>query len=380
VVDPSLPAPAAWTTGEIVSAAVLRADVSDAVQLLIAQRPMFIGTQTTTAQSLTSGTGAAVTLDTELYDNWDGHLVTVDPAGYYPNFAGWYLCEGNAPLNYAGTTGQMSAGIGGVQNGGGLTAFYGQRIPNNAEKANPFTVKLMEIVNVGGGAGTGDYISLYAWESAGTEPLNNATIWPYLKVRWVAALSGTSGLSTPTNDAWVAPTSYVTSAFVNKNITNTINFLIYPPVMEYTLAGSASLASQSSVPATGTAIGCDTVTVDNYTAYSTSAKKWTAPVSGIYYCYAAVCMTMGSGGQACAAGLTVTSSNYFSGSTGTIWGGCQATTASSVQVAAARRRLRLNAGDTVGLAGFQHDSGGAAATVEPSSSWSPRLIIVWECA
>jgi hypothetical protein len=45
-----------------------------------------------------------------------------------------------------------------------------------------------------------------------------------------------------------------------------------------------------------------------------------------------------------------------------------------------RRRLRLNAGDTIALAGFQRDSGGNAVPVNGSGAWMPRLITVWEAS
>jgi hypothetical protein len=387
VTMPSLPNTTSWTPGEYVYAPLLRNQVSNAVAFLT-QPPMFIGLQTTTGQSLTSGTGAAVTIDTELYDNWGGHLTTTDAYGYFGMVKGWYLAEASVPLNYSGTTGRESAGIGGAANGVTITA-YGQRLNNTTNGACATVAKLMNMVNVGvPQSGGNDYVQALAIQDSGTaQTLQNTvgpptTVCPFLKVKWVCALTGTASLIVPTNDTWVSPTSYVTSAFLNKNIQNTINFLIYPPVTEYTYqAGTATLASQATLPTTtGTTVHLDTKTVDTYSAYSTTTNTWTAPVAGVYYAYGQVAVLAGAGGQAMSAGLTVTSSNYFSGTTNTIWGGTQNISASTSAAAVVRRKLRLNAGDTVALAGFQHDTGSAAATIEGNNAWSTRLIMIWQTA
>lgn len=182
----------------------------------------------------------------------------------------------------------------------------------------------------------------------------------------------------------------VSAAFMNKNVRDAVNFLINPPVMEYQYnAGTATLASQSVVPSPpggpGTTIGLGTKVVDNYSAFNNTSNTWTAPAAGLYYCYGQVALQQGAGGTAVslAAGLTVTSANYNSGTAVTIWGGTQDAyaAASFVNCAIVRRRLRLNAGDTVQLAGFQNDSATAAATIQgTATNWTSRLITVWQAA
>lgn len=382
--QPTQPLMFQWDPGDLILAPMLRGQVSNSVAYL-SQPPMFIGAQTTTGQTATSGTGAAVTLDTEFQDNWNGHLTTTNAANYYGQVTGYYLCESVVSFAYTGTTGTTSAGFAGVSGGGSLTNYWGQRVNNCAPAATAISVKLFAMVDTGLlGA---DYISCEAYQSSGaTQTLNNNVTlpsqgYPSLKCKWVASLAaqGHAPLPVPVNASWPVPPSYVTSAFLNTNIEETVQFLCYPPICEYAYnGGTTNLASQTTLPtATGTAITLGGEYVDNYSAYS--GNTWTAPVAGLYYCYGQVGITTAAGGQAMAAGLTVTSSNYFSGTATTIWGGCQATAASTNYAAVVRRKLRLNAGDTIVLAGFQHDSAAANATITVST-WGTRLITVWQAA
>jgi hypothetical protein len=382
-----LPVTTTWASEEIVPAPVLRAQVSDAVALLAA-RPMFIGQQTATGQSITASSTTAISLDTEQADNYSMHRISTDATQVFCQFPGWYLCEATVPLNYTGGTGTLSALIGGVQNGGPLAYYGGMRTPSNSGHITVATAaKLMQLVSTG--FGTGDYVSAAVFQNntgSSAETLNNNPAKaPYLMARWVSALSGTQPLIVPANDAWPSPPAVLGHVFMNKNVRDTINYLIYPPIGEWVQSAAQNLASQSSVPATGTTIGLGSVAlnpavVDNYGAYSQAANVWTAPVAGVFYCYGQVGLTTGSNTVSMGAGLTVNSSNYNSGSTFTIWGGTMATAASLPQMANVRRRLRLNAGDTISLAGFQKDSGAASNALNTTGAWLSRLIICWECA
>lgn len=382
---PTLPDPITWNT-ILITAPQLRADVSDAVTLL-ADPPMFVAAQQTTGQTLTTATGTAVVLDTEYYDNWKGHLVALadNPDTYFAQFAGWYLCEGSVPLNYSGATGSVSCGFGAVQNGGAFNHWYGQRLNNNDTFNCAVAAKLLKMVDLV----DQDYIQLYGYQDTGSNQTLENTVtspqnaWPYLQAKWVCALSGTAPLPVPANASWPVPPTDITSSFLNANIRDTVNFLIYPPTMEAVYnAGTATLASQLSLPSTtGTAIDLDAKTFDNYNAMNLTTNKWTAPVAGVYYCYGQLGIETGANSAALAAGLTVTSSNYFSGTTNTIWGGAQSAEQSVGGCAnVVRRRLRLNAGDTIQLAGWQRDTGSAAATINGGSLWSTRLITVWQAA
>jgi hypothetical protein len=374
---PYLPVPHTWATNEVIRAWRLRADVSGAIQLL-SRPPAYAGQQTFTGQSPSAGTIAAVDLDTDFYDNYLGHSASSHTTQYYCRFPGWYLCEGSVPYMTAGTS-YDAALIGGVQNGGSLTWYYGSVVlTSSTETAAPAVSKLMKLEVTGGVGGTGDYVSLGA-ENGIPQTLSNSPNSPLLTTRWVSALSGTNGLAVPANPAWPVPPSYVTSAFMNTNVRNVIEFLIYPPIMEAYRNATGSLASQASMPATGTATLCDTITVDNYSAFNTSSGVWTAPVSGLYYAAGTVGVLSNTNANGLSAGLTVTSSNYNSGTTFTIWGGC-ITPVPAAQGAGAmcRRHLRLNAGDTIALASFQNSASSSAMTYQGGASSTPRLLVIWE--
>ena len=364
---PVLPSPATWSAG-VIPAPLLRANVSDAVALL-SSPPMFIGSQTTTAQSIPSSTITSVQLDTELYDNWTGHQIANLPSRYYANLAGWYLVQGSVPLNYSGGGNTLSATIG------------GQRVGNNASAVTGATVAgLLKMTNVGT-FGDGDYIHLGVYQGTGSNRSlqNGASKSPYLSVRWVCASSGTQPLPVPASPSWPVPPDYITSAFLNANVRDAIRFLIFPPIMEYHYATfTTSLASATSAPAVGISLSLGLRIVDNYSAYS--GNTWTAPVAGTYFCYGQCGINANSTGVSLGAGLTVTSANYNAGSPFTIWGGTQAVVPSTTNSANVSRRLRLNAADTINLAGFQRDSAGSSASLDASDEWVSRLVTVWECA
>jgi hypothetical protein len=381
---PSLPVATTWSSEELVLAPALRAQVSDAVALLAA-RPMFIGEQTVANQIIPDSTTTTITLDTELYDNFSGHQIDTDPSRYYGMLTGYYLCEATVPLVNTGSppAGTLSAQIGGVQGGGPQIWFGGMRTPNNNGHATTATAAKLMTVAIPG-YGSGDFMQAAVYQSSGSPAAltNSATKFPYMSARWVGALTGSEPLPVPANPSWPSPPTVLGHAFMNANVRDTINFLIYPPVFEAQQEASQNLASQSAVPGTGTtiAMGSNSTAVDTYGAWDTGNSTWTAPVSGLYYAYGQVALTTAAGAVSMAAGLTVNSSNYNSGSTYTIWGGTMATNASTVSVNNVRRRLRLNAGDTIRLAGFQKDSSAASNALNTSGSWLSRIIIVFEAA
>ena len=378
-----IPTPSTWRSGPVL-APQLRGDVSEAVAFL-GRRPLFIGAQTTSTQSISNAADTVVALDTEVADTTGGHQIAANQGTWYGMTPGWYVAEAICPLNYTGGSGNLSVGVGGNQGGGSFGIFYGMSLP----MASGFIpqclgARLMQMVSTGVyGGGSNDYIRLYVNQNSGSSQnlLNGTGRYPQLYVRWACANSGTIGLPVPAPAAWPVPPAYVTSAFLNAQVRDVVRFLVYPPVTEWSYTGAGqNLASQNVVPSTGNTVNLDTMTVDNYGAFSNAANTWTAPVSGIYWLYGQVSLSAQPTSVAVAAGLTVNSANYNSGSTVTLWGGAFAAGTVNINSAIARRRLRLDGGDTVRLAGWQRDSGGNTAPVLGSGMWTSKLIAVWEAA
>ena len=386
---PVLPDLYTWAEDEIIPAPYLRASVAAAAQLLSAP-PIFIGSQQASDQSIPSASNTALTIDTDTWDSAAGHSPITDAGRYYCRFPGYYLAETTVPLNCdTGPGNHVSALTGFSSAGGAVTWWGGGLIPNaqtGGEYAMPTASKLLQLVNAGpAGSASADYITPGAYQDSGSAQSTAITtsVWPQFQVTWVAALAGTAGLAVPANPAWPVPPDYITSAFMNTNVTGAIAFLIYPPLMEACYAaGTATLASSDSLATVGTTLPLDTVVYDTYSAFDTTTYTWTAPAAGTYYTYGQMGFAGNTTSAVMAAGLTVTSANYNGGSPVTLWEGSKAAAPAAISdCATVRRRLRLNAGDTVALAGMQHDTGGNAVTLQGSgNAWVNRLITIWRSA
>lgn len=342
-----------------------------------------VGTATS-IQFIPSGTvPTALNIDTTVTDPWAGHLTTSNLPIYYAILPGYYLCEMQAPLNYTGGSGNVAVAIQGQEGSGPLTTYCGQSMPNSGTSsryAQPSVAKLLAFSVAGSyGAPANNYVQGALYQTSGTQQtcLITSTRYPQLQVQWVSDLTGTSGLQVPDNDAWPEPPLPVTSVFTNKNVRDTILFLSYPPLAEMYLAGSQTLASQTSLPSPGSAVSLDTAYIDTYSAFNATTHTWTAPVPGTYWCYGQAPVTGGSGAVSVDCGLNVTSANYNGGTVFTVWGGAQvaSTSSSEVNCANVRRLLRLNAGDTLQLAAYQ--DGATTPLLQAGGEWQCRLITIW---
>jgi hypothetical protein len=341
------------------------------------------------ALQLTSNAAhTAIGLDTTVTDLWDSHLPGPAGAYIYGMLPGYYLAEVTAPFTYTGFGPSAGAGVMAQQGSSAVQVFGGQQIPFPAasgQVAQPQAAKLLQFTQAGVYRGAGNnWAAGTAWQdTGGPVPLDiTPGRCPAVTLTWVSALTGNPGLPVPDNDAWPAPPDYPSATWVNKNVRDTIGFLTFAPVFEAAYsAGTQSLAAQSSLPGTGTTVQLDTVTADTRSAWNPATFTWTAPVPGVYYCYAQSATAAALTSTAAAAGLTVTSANYNSGTQFTIWGAPQLAAAvpGAVNSAVTARRLRLNAGDTIKLAAFQSDSASQAAVIQ-GGTWQPRLITVWQAA
>jgi hypothetical protein len=370
---PAVPSPATWAPGPILAGA-LRADAANAISFLSGP-PLFMG-YCSTAPSIPTGSSTGVALNAEAFDTWGGHIPP--STFYYCQAPGWYLAGAFAQFAYSGTTQHnftcsIVSEIGGVN-----TLLTGEQSGNSTAGQFPAltAVELVPLTLL-----NSDHVQLQCRQDTGSAVLLGGNNW--LSARWVGALSGTAGLPVPANPAWPAPPSYVTSSFLNANIRDTIRFLSYPPMFRGYYAGSGSTLASQTFPA-GSVIHLDTITtkagtggqaVDSYSGWNAANNWWVAPVAGLYSCYAQVALANSSSSYQLHCGFSVNGTMQWAK------GSYQGITSTTFpRSAVAVRKLRLNAGDTVALAGSQNCGSSLAVTGSSVSGCFSKMIILWESA
>ena len=371
---PSLPSPVTWSPGDLVTVPRLRADLTDAVALLV-QRPYFVGQQTS-GQSFPSASETVVTMDTELTDAWNGHQEDISPAfagvtaDYWTPLPGWYLCDARTPFAYTSATpAPFMAGFTGIT---GTATTYGPfhgPLAVNGSTSSTVTPRCVDLIpmTIGGAPnGQGDLIQPLARQDTGSAQTLSTTGFalPTVSIRWVCAISGTQPLPVPPLTAVPSP---ITAAWLNANLRDAVNFLVYPPVMKaHTNSGSVASGNLSAPKA----VSPGTVDVDNYGAYS--AGLYTAPVAGRYIVAGQVNYASSSTTATYACGIQVNG-------TAVLWGDALRFAGSGLAGGAGvAKRIRLSAGDTVQLVAAQNS--GSTLNLNTTASNQTRLIVVWEGA
>jgi hypothetical protein len=368
----SVPAPRTWVSGEIITAPDLRADVSNSIAFAL-QKPFWYGTNNS-GPTWSPGEDGPLSFS-DLYDNWNGHDAVTNLSNYYSQCPGWYLCQMQVPFVYNGAQAEFACGFSGVSSGVAFSTSWGAACLNGSGNDTAVAPQCHDLIWMpvsGAVDGSGDFIKCIAFNgSADSVGLADSTSsFPTVSVRFVAATTGTTGLTVPANPAWPVPPAYITSADMNAQVRDTVNYLIYPPICKaiYT-AGTSTIPSQAFPSGTIAPLG--TVVIDNYGGFSTSAYTYTAPVAGNYFCAGQVNFVTASGGGSYSAGLSVNA--------GTIgWGDSVAHGGSGQGAASVTRRLRLTAGQTVAL--YAQQNSGSSVELHTSTAWQTRLIVVWEGA
>jgi hypothetical protein len=371
--NPALPATPVFTAGTPVFAPVLRASVADCVAL-ITRKPLFAG-QNNTGNSISNAANTILGWNGELADTWNGHQAGTTSINqtYYCQFPGWYLARVAVPYAYAGAAAAFACGFNPTTAGVTTGPFWGPiQFTGSTHDPLPWSVDLIEQTVTGNIGAGGDNIQAYTLQGSGAAVnlANGAGNLPYISLRWVAYTSGTTGLAVPANPAWPVPPAPVASAFGNTNITQAIEFLVYPPVCKaiYT-PGAATLAS--TVFPAASVIDLTTVTVDNYGGFTTGASAgYTAPVAGNYLVAGQYNLASQAATTSYCAGLRVNSGTVQWGDTNYV------VTPNSVAGAGVCKRLRLNSGDFVQLMGCQ--GSGAAVGYSAVAGNQTRMIAVWE--
>ncbi|MDA8319684.1 MAG: hypothetical protein M0030_07740 [Actinomycetota bacterium] len=186
---PVAPAPRTWAAGDLITTGRLRADMGNAA-LLLANRPLFIGQQTTTGQSIPSGTTTPVEIDTELLDSWGGHQIP--NTEYYAPLSGWYLCSGNLFLPI-GPGVIAAAGIRRSQNGA-VNSIDGAKITaSGGSDASPTCCDLVQLIHE-----QGDYASLYAFHNEGAAlSIGTGSFGANFQAEWIGLPASANGYSGP---------------------------------------------------------------------------------------------------------------------------------------------------------------------------------------
>jgi hypothetical protein len=115
--------------------------------------------------------------------------------------------------------------------------------------------------------------------------------------------------------------------------------------------------------------------VDNYSGWNAANNWWAVPVPGVYSCYGQVAMAQTPAQYQLTAGFSVNGAIQWAKADyqGT-------TTTTFPRSAIAMRKLRLNAGDTVALAGHQSSGANLNTTGSSTSACFNKMIIIWESA
>ena len=362
----SLPSPRTWSPQDKVLVPELRADLANGVALLL-QRPYFVA-QSTTGETVTSGSDVTLTMDATLTDTWAGFS---NPAGnvYRCQLPGWYLCDARLPYFYTSSTpAQLLAGFSSSDTSGGAT-FYGAPTVSGS---TTFTIaRALDLIAMPGAGGSGTITAVLARQNSGSSTtLNNGPPEiPVVSMRWVCALTGTAPLPVPPLTPVPTP---ITKDWLNSCLRDTVNFLAYPPVARahYTAGSSTLAATTLAAPAI---VPLTTVDLDTYAGYTTGASAhYTAPVSGRYLLAGQVFLASSSTSTWYACGVRVNGTTAY-------WGGITRFAGTSqAGGAAVVKRLRLSAGDTVQLIAAQA-SGGAIA-YNTTAGNQTRFIALWEGA
>ncbi len=172
----TLPVPTqrTWTTSDIVTAAMMNANVRDAVKFL-ENPPLFLGTSAA-VQSVPAAVFTSIAFDTNTIDTYGGHSTTVNNSRYTAVVAGYYFCSGVVAFA-PNATGNRFVEF--AKNSAALVPD----IRVNATTGGWAThIGLANLVQLN----VGDYLELQGWQNSGGA-LNTESNASYLQMQWVHA-------------------------------------------------------------------------------------------------------------------------------------------------------------------------------------------------
>ena len=363
------------TRGTPLTADLLERDVTGSV-MFHRQRALFQCIHTA-AISVPTSTWTSLRLDTEIIDQYGGHLDAGNTGRWYApittNVTDWYLAIGHIPW----TGNATGVRIAGVRLNGGGTIYEGMKVGGTA--AHQIGVQFIDLVEMD--ANGGGYAELMGYQTSGA---NLSTVasgkTPSLTMRWVATGStGVAPVALPAPRTWsstdVLSSSSSTGGRVplNTHIRDIVRWLEYPPIARITSQGSLQTIPTG---ASWTSIQMPTMTVDNYGAWSSGANtKLTCQRPGVYY----VAGLGNVGDTAANVGYRAARLLHTKAAGGTsIYGGASSvpapagTTGTAVY---ATGFIRLAVGDTVEVQ--MQQTQGAALSVTTLAGNACKLLYVW---
>jgi hypothetical protein len=330
----------------------MQSQLSNAVRFLAAP-PMVLAEQQS-AQSIPNSAYTGVTLDTPIYDNYQGFNNPADLAVYQvaSGAAGIYLLTGRVALATSSTT----AFLGALYSVNGTNIGHGDGVTSQPG-ISYLTPTVYDLVRLN----ASDIVRLATYQSTGAA-INTfiGLSCPSLTLRWVATQAGTAGLSPPNPRTW-ALNDASTALMFNTEIRDAVRFLSYPPYCRAVQGTIQSIPNNTFTTFTNIAPG-----LDNYSAWSGST--WTCPVSGTYLCTAAAGIGSANVQMGLKTVISSVSNTYFGTSLQGPAGNGHAGMA---------KTLRLSAGDTI-QPGLTQNSGAAANTVVAIAS--TRFCALWMSA
>lgn len=371
-----------WSTSasEVITASLLRANVTDPVWLLTSP-PMAVLAQTVTPTSVGSGSATTVGMDTEILDTTNGHADVGNIQRWYAAVAGWYLIRGVVAFS-AGTSNQAD---GFYATAHIFTQSTSTTVDQDLNIANSLASQLvacggceLAVLNAPSTTVTSnDYVWLSAFQDTGSTVQTHTTLpgVSQLMIRWAGTVTGTTGLPVPANPGY-SDTTEITGTFLNTNMRDAVRFLTFPPMARLTQTSAQSVPSQTFPAGTAVTFGATSApgtsnSSDNYSGWSSSnPTRYTFPVAGRYWVYGQIPYHPALG-NAWAAGLRV------NGGT-TTWGNRfgAPTTTSPGQMPVVEQWIRANAGDYVELMASQNS--GSSSTLVVTSETVPKMIVLWE--
>lgn len=151
------PTPYQWNVGDIGSASLLNAQLYNGLTFLENQ-PVFFGVQAS-AQTLATGSNAAITLDTGVVDTYGGHSNSTNNSRYVAQIAGYYLMSGcvGYQTNASGFR-QAQLRVNGSYFQGGTNEQAASSSSFAVTISSPLVIKYLNV---------NDYAEIWGWQTSG---------------------------------------------------------------------------------------------------------------------------------------------------------------------------------------------------------------------